>query len=179
MINLIPKEEKKKMVKSFYYRLVIVFLFMLGICIFISCILLIPSYVVSSSKYNSAQTKLENQKNEPIPNFDPNTILVIKDLKNKLGLIETNENNQFDISEKVINAIIAQKTSKIKILAISYNKEPLTTKVSLTGVAPSREVLLSFQRALEDDPNLKNVDLPVSNFIKGFDIQFSMTLTPA
>lgn len=167
------------MIKGFYYRLVVVFLFMLGGSIFIGCILLVPSYIVSSSKYNSAQTKLETQKNEPIPTFDQNTLVVIKDLKNKLSLVESSENNQFNVSEKVIDSLLLKKPASIKIYAISYDKQPLTTKVSINGIAPSREVLLSFQKALENDSNFKNVDLPVSNFIKGSDIEFSLSLMPA
>jgi hypothetical protein len=50
-------------------------------------------------------------------------------------------------------------------------------KISISGRASSREVLLSFRRTLEDNPAFSKVDLPISNFIKGSNIRFYITLT--
>ena len=52
-------------------------------------------------------------------------------------------------------------------------------KVTVLGIAPSRELLLLFRRALEDDVAFKKVDLPISNFVKGSNIEFSLSLIPS
>ena len=76
--------------------------------------------------------------------------------------------------------IILKKMSNIKITDISYENDPLKgRKVSIEGNAPSREILLLFRRALEDDVLFKQVDLPISNFVKGSDIKFYLNLIPS
>ena len=103
-------------------------------------------------------------------------------------LIENAENNKFVVSEKVINALAAKKMPSIKITGIAYentmssspDEEPMEVKkIHIEGTAPSREVLLLFRKALEDGAVFKQVDLPISNFIKGSNIQFFLSLTPA
>lgn len=179
MINLIPKEEKGKMARVFYYKLVVLLLLALGTSFLIILAAILPSYFLSSVKNNIVNAKLETQKSEPVPLPDQQTLLVIKDLNNKLSLIEHAENSKFTISEKVINAIISKKMADIKITDISYENDPLKgKKVGIQGIAPSREVLLSFRLALENDKLFKQVDLPISNFVKGSDIQFYLSLIP-
>ena len=69
---------------------------------------------------------------------------------------------------------------RIKISQISFKDTGLDVKeVNISGTAPSRERLSLFRRALEGDPLFKKVDLPISNFIKGSNIRFSLSLTPS
>ncbi|TSC77944.1 MAG: hypothetical protein G01um101424_78 [Parcubacteria group bacterium Gr01-1014_24] len=180
MINLIPKEEKKKVIRDSYYKLVILFLVMLSTAILIAFVVILPSYFLSSVKNSIINVKLEMQKSEPMPPPDQQTLIVIKNLNNKLTLIENAENNKFTISRKVINAIVLKKMPDIKITDISYENDPLKgKKISIEGNAPSREVLLLFRLALENDNNFKQVDLPISNFVKGSNIQFYLSLIPS
>jgi hypothetical protein len=180
MINLIPKEEKKKMTLGFYYRLAVLFLAMLDFCILVFFICLLPSYFLSSVKDNTINLKLDIQKKEPLPLLGEQSLSVIKDINNKLDLVENAEQNKFPLSIKVINAILLNKRLDIKITQISYENDPiLGKKISLVGTAPSREVLLLFRQTLEDNSTFKNVDLPISNFVKGSNIQFYLNLIPA
>ena len=180
MINLIPNQEKKKMVKDFYFKLSFLSILMLCFSLFIAILALLPAYFLSSSRNNINSQKLETQKNEPVPLFDQETSAIIKDINTKLNLIESAEKNKFSVSEKVINSLFLKKISSIKINQISYkNVNPEGKKISISGTASSREALLSFRQALEDDPSFKSVDLPISNFVKGTNIQFYLTLIPA
>ena len=184
MINLIPKEEKKKIINASLYKLIVLLFFVAGFSLFILSFAIIPSYFISLEKENIVSLKLEQQKNELIPSPDQKTLASIKDVNNKLNLIEKAEQNKFTISVKVINAIMLNKTPNIKITEISFKNglqgNPLQdTKISIQGSAPSREVLLSFRRALESSPNFKQVDLPISNFIKGSNIKFYLSLIPS
>ena len=179
MINLIPNEEKKKMSEDFYFRLVTIFFVMLSFSVLIASILILPSYFFSSIEGNVVNTKLKLQENESIPILDQNTLMVVKDLENKLSLVENDRKNKFIFSTKVINEIILKKIPNIKITEIFYQNDPQTgKKINVSGKASSREILLSFRRALEDDPAFSKVDLPISNFVKGSDIKFYLSLIP-
>jgi len=140
----------------------------------------LPSYFLSATKNDLINLKLETQKQEPLPLFDQPTLEVIKDLNNKLSLIENTQNSKIFLLSKVINAIILKKIPSIKITQITYGSDSFKgRKISISGTAPSREILLLFRRALEDDAVFKKVDLPISNFVKGSNIQFSLNLIPS
>ncbi|MCC7160494.1 hypothetical protein IT399_02130 [Candidatus Nomurabacteria bacterium] len=180
MINLIPKEDKKIMVANFYYKLAVLFFTTLDLCILIAIISLFPSYFISSVKLSEINSKLEFQKNEPLPQGGEQAMASVKDINKKISLIENSEKNRFLPSNNVINAILLNKRSDIKITQILYeNDEIKGKKISITGLAPSREVLLLFRVALEDSGLFKKVDLPISNFVKGSNIQFYLNLIPS
>jgi hypothetical protein len=177
MINLIPNKEKKEMVKGFYARLMVLFLIMAGVSFIIAFIAIIPSYFFSSLKVGLVHSKLEAQKKEPVPVPDQETLSVIKDLNSKLSLVEQIQKNKFSLFDNVINTIILKKMNSIKITDISYDISlEQAKKISIQGTAPSREVLLLFRKKLEDDSTFKTVDLPISNFVKGSNIQFYLSL---
>jgi hypothetical protein len=180
MINLIPKEEKKRMTTDFYFRIAVLFLVLFGSCILIASIAILPSYFFSSMKNVLADTKLEIQKREPLPLLGEQSLLIVKDINKKLDLVESSEKNKFLPSQKVINSILLKKRPDIKITQILYENDVAKgKKISITGTAPSREVLLLFRKALEDSSNFKSINLPISNFVKGSNIQFYLNLIPS
>ena len=180
MINLIPTEEKKILAKDFYLRLVALFFIVLAVSVLIASAALLPSYFIASIKENLANTKLDLQKREPVPSIDKETLSMIGLLNNKLGLIEKAQVNKFIVTERIINEINLKKMPDIKITEILYENDPLIgKKISINGIAPSRERLLLFRRALEDDTFFKKVDLPISNFVKGSNITFYLSLIPS
>ena len=178
MLNLIPKAEKKKIIRNFYYRLVVLFFLVAGLITLIAFCAILPSYFLSLEKYDAVNTKLEEQKREPVVLPNQETLLAIEDLDNKLNIIEEAWSNKFIVSEKAINAVISKKIPGIKITDISYNNDPTINerKIGVEGIAPSREALLLFRQAFEDDANFKQVDLPISNFVKGTNIRFYLSL---
>jgi hypothetical protein len=179
MINLIPKEEKKKMITGFYLRLLVLFLLMFSFAVFIGSVALLPAYFYSSIKDSVVDMKLQMQKNNAVPASGQESLSAIEDMNGKLTLIENAEKNKFLISEKVIKAILAEKTSDIKIIQITYQNDPILGKtISIFGTASSREDLLSFEQTLQNDPDFKNVNLPISSFVKDTDIQFNLSLSP-
>jgi hypothetical protein len=177
MINLIPNEEQKNITKGFFLRLVVVFIFLFSFCLIATLIIFVPSYLISINKERIAKNKLEIQKNETIPQLDQNSLTLIKDLDNKLKIIENSDLNKFNISENIIDQIILNKMPDIKINRFSFVQDIVEgKKVSIYGTAPSRERLLLFKKALESSSYFLRVDLPVSNFIKGSDINFYLSL---
>ena len=141
---------------------------------------MLPSYFISLEKEKLAELKMEIQKQEPLPLLGEQALSVVTDINKKLKLVEDSEKNKFLLSIKVINAIILQKTPSIKITQISYENDVVNgKKISINGIASSRETLLLFSQILKNNPNFKNVNLPISNFVKGSNIQFYLSLIPS
>jgi hypothetical protein len=180
MINLIPNEDKKKMSKDFYFRLTTIIFVMLGVSFLIASVALLPSYFLSSAEESATNLKLDSEMGIADISLDQNTLTTINVLKNKLTLIENAQKNKLTFSQKVINEILLKKIPNIKITEISYQNDPTTgKKINVSGKAPSREVLLLFRKALEDDTAFSKVDLPISNFVQGTNIKFSLSLIPS
>jgi hypothetical protein len=101
----------------------------------------------------------------------------VENLEKKILLIKQAQNNKFLVSENVIDNLLAKKINGILINEINYTKDPNKGNlVNIRGQASSRERLLTFKNSLAQDPNFKNVDLPISNFIKSTDIEFNLVL---
>lgn len=180
MINLTPKEEKKKINADFYLRLLIVFFISVALSVWVWVIAMVPSYFAISLNEKSIENKLKNQKNTPVPALDIETTTLIKGINSKVSLIEESETNKFVVSERVINQILLKKTPEIKINQISYSEDPSGKRqINISGLAPSRDKLLLFRRGLEENTFFKTVDLPISNFVKGSNISFFISLTPS
>ena len=153
---------------------------MLSFAILIGAISLLPAYFYSSEKNSIVNTKLTEQKNTEPPIVGEQPVATVSDINNKLTLVENAEKNSFPISEKVIDAIVAEKTSEIQIIQFTYQDDPILGKqIGLLGIALTREALLAFEQTLKSDPDFKNVNLPISSFVKDSNIEFNMTLNPS
>lgn len=181
MLNLTPNQEKHKIKRDFYLRLIIVFFVTVGLAVITSAVSIAPYYVFSTQKKVFSEQRLESQKNEPLPVFDDKTNKIVEDIDFKLGLMkDMGKDDKFIVSQKVINEIVLKKMPDIKITSISYDNTSLKGKIlSIKGTASSRERLSLFKTSLENNINFQKVDLPISNFIKGTNIQFSLTLIPS
>ncbi|MES2315198.1 MAG: hypothetical protein V4486_00470 [Patescibacteria group bacterium] len=180
MINLIPNEEKKSKVKDFYFRLLVTSFMVVAVSMLVASAAILPAFFFSLVKKNLTDSKLAAQKSEPLPALDQKTLDEVKDLNTKLNLVEKTQKNKYSISQKIINEIVAEKMSDIKITQILYQSDPAKGKtVTIGGTASSRERLLLFKQTLADNVAFKKVDLPISNFVKGSDIKFSINLVPA
>ena len=58
MLNILSITEKKKILTEYRFRLAIVSIFALGSLVLASLVLLAPSYILSVTKFNSAEKQL-------------------------------------------------------------------------------------------------------------------------
>lgn len=177
MINLIPIEEKKSNKQDFYFRFLYVCFIMFVFLIIVLIVAISPAYFISLEKKISANEALENQKKEALMEVDEKALITTQNLETRLNLLEKARENKYIFSEKVLAKILAKKISGIKITRIFYGNDSLQgRKIIINGMASNREQLLSFRREFENDPSFKSVDLPISNFVKGYDIEFTLNL---
>ncbi|HYD92451.1 MAG TPA: hypothetical protein VEA37_13320 [Flavobacterium sp.] len=177
MINLIPNEEKKAQVRNFYSRLFVVFLYVISFSILLSSATILPAYFLSRVKKDVAVSQLEAEVNNRIK-LSEETLSLSADLEKKLQIVEAAQGDKYVVSQAVINKILLKKMNDIKIKEIDYKNEGSGKIISIFGTAPNRERLLLFRQALEDDVSFKEVNLPISNFVRGSNIEFSLTLKP-
>ena len=168
------------MTADFYCRLATLLLLVAGFSMLVAVFALLPAYFLALTKVAVVETRLEMVKGYPMSASGEQSLAAVKDLNSKLNLIQNAEQKKFLISDKVIDAVLSDKISGIKISQILYQNDPsVGKKISLTGTASSRAALLLFEQTLQDNPAFQNVNLPISNFVKESDIDFYLTLTPS
>ena len=64
----------------------------------------------------------------------------------------------------------------MKINSIFYDREQKEGRISLSGISENRETLLSFLQSLEGENMFDSVELPISSFVEGEDIEFTIRI---
>jgi hypothetical protein len=175
MFNLLPDNLRKKIKFEYRLRLVVIVLVSIIITQIFFLIMLFPSWLISLGKEKeiALQTK----------NIDKlSTDSKVKEVNSTVQLINTrleaiNSVLEYPEITPLINGILSKKTSSIHIKEIAYISSNKTEgEVILAGTSSTRESLTSFVKKLEDSKLFNSVNLPISNFTKDKNLDFSISM---
>jgi hypothetical protein len=175
MFNLLPELEKR-FVRSEYSRRrgIIAFSFSLA-AIIIAALFLVPSHIVSYYRQKNLQQSVSVLKESIATKNQQNLNSTISTTNKK---IETVMNEQGPKVTDILVGISHKKSSNIKIKSFQLSRNSSGKRIiSLRGISQDRESLFAFANRFKDDSAYGKVDLPISNFAKDQNIDFSMTLT--
>ncbi|HEC30530.1 MAG TPA: hypothetical protein ENI66_00760 [Candidatus Yonathbacteria bacterium] len=176
MANLLPLSEKKKIQREYKLRLSIVVMMLFAGLVAISGVLLAPSFILSSFKYNSAEKRLVAEKKKISDSSDGvDPIKVAKEVNAQLVVL-SKETSGLPLPYSVFTTIIKHKPELLKVDAMFYDIKKEDGSVVVGGVSKDRKTLLAFLQALESDEMFTDVELPISSFVKGQDIKFSIKI---
>lgn len=177
MINILPTEEKKKILVEYRLRLGVVAVFALAALVFSSLILLAPSYLLAISKYNSVSGELamlESKQGHNSQEKDINT--QISGINKKIDLFLKGGAGVTVAPSQAILSILNIKGSAIKIQGFTYDATGKQERFIVTGVALDRDSLAQFIENLKKEPTFTKVDLPISSYVKSANIDFSIVI---
>lgn len=196
MLNILPTEEKKKILVEYRLRLGVVSVFALGALVFSSLILLAPSYMLAVVKHNSISEELsalelkqsnagqEKEVGVQIRDENKKIDLFLKGLKPDLQVRPTADGGLGDTGGRLsppqaIMSILGIKGDAVKIQGFTYDASALQERFVVTGVAADREGLAHFVEILKKDPTFTKVELPISSYVKSSNIDFSIVVERA
>ncbi len=176
MINLLPPDEKKRLLLKKKERIITIFL-ALGL-FFIFCFSLV---LISFKAYLDIEAKSEKILLETaIKKFNQPKITGLKK-KVKSANLELKNLNSFygkkiyfsDILENISNIIPEEiYLNKLSISLLPDNEKEKLVMVSLSGFSPTREILFAFRKKLEDSSRFREIYSPPSDWIKPTNINF-------
>lgn len=175
MINLLPFEEKKKLLTEYRLRLGVTVMFALAALVGSGLILLSPSYVLALMRANYTEKMvldLESKVKRAVQEKQINT--EIAEVNRKIEILNSGRSEHLVVSE-VVKKLMAIRPATIKISGIMYDPG-VNERIMLTGVARDRESLASFIDTLHKDNTFNTVNLPISSYVKSKDIDFSIAL---
>ena len=171
MANVLPLEERKKLYDAYRKRVAVLSLALLSVLILAAIVMLIPSLVIFSIKKEAISKQLAFLKESERVTVTGEAVVQIKETREHIKAISPD--NIVTMSDRIKEVVVKRPSGVfIKSLIVS---SPLT--IELRGEATTREVILSYVRALEASKFIEKVDSPISNLINGENSQFVIKVT--
>jgi hypothetical protein len=175
MYNSLPSNIKNKVRTEYHLRLlitVVVFIIFLQISFWA---LMFPSWLISLEKEQNILLQSEKSNKVSldleIENMNPR----IQEINTVLKMI--NSNLKYPLFGPLLDNILSKKTGDILIKEVRYASSGENTgSILLSGTGATRESLVLFVKKLEESSFFEKVDLPISNFTKDKNINFSINM---
>lgn len=176
MINLIPPDARRAVVREYWLRVVVVVFMLLSAAFLLVGSLNIPSYVLIDSQlvayeqeYTEAQQKKEAFEDEE------KAIKEANQLAKHLGMFSETPTFSELIAE--LDALAGTGVVISQFSAAKTKKE--ITSITISGTAYRRSDLTSFSDRVEAHPLFMQAEVPLSNLAKDSDIFFQISVVPA
>ena len=175
MINLLPPEDKKTVEREYLFRLVSAYIFLVSTAVFIGAVLLLPSYFFASTQEKAAEAELIQleSSSESIEREAISEQLL--ETKEKLVTLTSVKDKEPIFT--LIDTISTYSGRGVDVSNVSYTRGDSESRLSVGGVAATRDALLRFQRSLEEDERFNDVQFPVSILAEEEDIKFTIQIS--
>lgn len=173
MINLIPQVAKDKIISEYWVRVVSVWLFIISITSIVVLLLLLPVYVLVTSKVSAYSTSA-NEGAGKVAEYAASASALTQVNNQAQMLLESGKAKQFS---ELAAAISELEGSDITINEFNFHRSGIVPEsVQMNGEATTRQALASFRDSLMLLPWVKDVNLPISNLAKDRDITFNISI---
>ena len=170
MTRIIPEQLNKTLKKEYTLRFFSVLFFVLFLVIFLSLTFVSSTYLLLHL-YEKAYVKNgSNTSNETTQLYQQ----VTQKTEDLYAL-----SSKITIDKKISTVDVAQKIFEkggegITIQSIEMLSD---SKITLRGVANTREGILAFQNRMQQDPMFKDFSIPVESLARQKDVSFNLTFT--
>lgn len=174
----LPEEKKKGYFAEYRIRAILVFIHMITFSVIVGLISLLPAYVSSKIKKTESSldlTSISRNNNRQIA-FEQNEMQAKKTEK-ILSNINLNGTESLVFFEDILKVVLSNKNKNIKIDTFEIaepNSHDFSIKIS--GIAMTRESLVSFKNSLAKDSRLTKVEMPDSDLTKSKNIPYNINI---
>jgi hypothetical protein len=173
--NLLPSDRRHKLVREYYFRLVVVVIGLVIALIGVAAILLMPTYIYLLGTAGEKQTELAHVTATLASASDATLSARLAALsKDAAALIALSKKPSVSAA---LRSVLGVSRPGVSISGFTYLPDPKAITAQLTGTAATRDALRSYQLALQNLPAISAATLPVSVYAKDTDISFTITLT--
>lgn len=182
MINLLPPSFKKEIRQEENLRLLVIILALLFLFLLSTSFLLGSLRIYLSGEIKTQEARLvvqrealERHKEQEIIkslNWDVLNTARLYRRQVQLGAVFVS------LADNLPDSMVLENFSYTPVSEAIVKEEVKTipAKFTLSGFAPTREILFSFKESLEADSLFQNVTFPPSNWVNSQDIIFSVSL---
>lgn len=174
MLNLLPKDQKNKIAREYRVRFWVVALALALAGEVISLVLLFPSYLTVQTQIKILDSESASIKAQ---NLSAETSKLSEDVRqanNYLNIFAATSSPVGVVS--AFQNIVDVRDKTVRIGSFFYKAVNGRQQVVISGNANSRQSLLDFAKKLKNQPGVVSADLPVSDFAKAQNIDFSINI---
>jgi hypothetical protein len=170
----LPNKEQSILKRRYLIRVAIVGLFLLSVVGLIGIGSLFPAYL---SVYVEEQTQINTVASLKKDQVGTSISRLQDEMKSDAEKIRVLSSKSAGAIPSELIELIAGLRGQVRITSIILNDIGTTTAaITLGGIAPTRESLVSFKNNLQELSINNKVDLPISGFAKSKDIPFNLKL---
>lgn len=175
MFNLIPHTLKERIIKDYKGRRVTVVFFGVVCLIVILFIFISPTYGYLFFEEQNVIAEAETMKKSDQFQKADQVVAAIKETNEQLRALSLDVRSVQPI--QAVERVVQAKNTSIHITDIQYKEVTATSSILiLQGKADRRDSLKQFITNLQSISGFSDVTLPVSNFAKDKDIDFSVSM---
>jgi hypothetical protein len=174
MLNLMPQQEKKRLVLDYRLRLACVAAIFVSALAVIASIGLFPSYVNERSKRAELEKELQRAAAEDnaatFQNLEALTASnkVLADyIEGRIALIQA-----VPLASSITERVFGMAGPTVTITAIDI----IANTISVRGNAETRDELIAFYQRVKQDPDFKGAILPIANIAKSVNPDFTIEI---
>ena len=177
MLEFLPEQNKKAVKREYKTRVFVTALFLSLTCFVASVCLLVPSYLLSGAKENTALLNLKNATNSETSLTVAASRQEFESFQKDLLLLKPNQSAA--LPSEVLAPVLADKPAGIVLTNFTYSSGILPTlgTIQIVGVASARNVLVNYVTTLQAEKLFASVDFPISNLATEKNIDFSIQVT--
>jgi len=174
MSNLLLETEEKHLHREYVTRMLIIYFVLASVLAIIAMVFSLPSYILAESRRGIVEEKLAVLEALISGRQDKGSLEYVAAAKEKMSLLDLENSKHVST---LIERVIALAQGDVKLLSFSLVRRPdIPPLLTIGGISPTRDTLVAFRRSLEKESSFSSVELPVSNFAKDKDIEFSIDL---
>ena len=178
-INLLPQAHQENMKRERARRFIVV----CGAAVFlffaVNMILISPLWILFAFQEKELNRELDSVKKSPAFASVSDIEESIRNLNQAINLFNAGERGRFEITP-ALESVMASRPAGVNIESIYFFKggdnPPKPDLISVFGRAGSRGALLEFADANTTNPFFSKVHSPITNLLKEFDFDYSLSL---
>lgn len=177
LTNLLPKSRRKANRAAYFFRLSTVGVLMLALLVVISGILLVPTYLYLAQQVTANEARVAHL-DEALASSEEQAVNA------RLEQLAQDASHLAELSSKAsasgaIRAVLAVSRPGIALSGFTFTagKEGEEHRMTVSGLAASRESLRRYDQALAALPFVSSANLPISAYAAESNIPFTITLT--
>lgn len=175
LTNLLPDERIRAFRRDYFFKLGTVAALVVVAAIGIHAALLTPSYLYLHETASLARARLAQLTNTLAGSEEA-------EMQTRLTRLKSDSERLLALSSSpsatgIIRALLAVPHAGITITALSFKSPSPEGRLTITGMAKTRESLRQYHLALSSLAFAKSAELPLSAYAKESDIPFTITLT--
>lgn len=175
MLHLLTDEHREKIVTEYRKRVAIVSLLGVFLVCVICAIFVLPTFFISHGKYSTVLVEQKVLDSELATKEEEGSSESIKNIVLSIEALRIFDKTKTPSS--ILNGVVSARPAGVQVRSLVFTPgEDLAMTIDLAGRADTRKSLVQFDQKLKANPLFEEVIIPLGNFAKEKNIDFSIKI---